>query len=146
LETISLHAPVHDLQAGSQARDLIEAATADFTRKQAIASAGPAISAYRGRVHEVLEGELERLDSRGQRSPEVERALRHFAGVLVHGPTTRSRALAAEGRLEEVTQALKVLHDLDVPTDPRSAPTPETPSAEGPAATDLGPGRGRLIS
>ncbi|HLR28242.1 MAG TPA: glutamyl-tRNA reductase [Ruania sp.] len=146
LETISLHAPVHDLQAGSQARDLIEAATADFTRKQAIASAGPAISAYRGRVHEVLEGELERLDSRGQRSPEVERALRHFAGVLVHGPTTRSRALAAEGRLEEVTQALKVLHDLDVPTGPQSAPTPETPSTEGPAATDLGTGRGRLIS
>src|SRR5699024_11287071 len=62
------------------------------------ASAGPAISAYRGRVHEVLEGELERLDSRGQRSPEVERALRHFAGVLVHGPTTRSRALRSEER------------------------------------------------
>lgn len=157
LETISLHAPVQDLQAGAQARDLIEAATADFTRRRAIAAAGPAISAYREHVHQVLEGELERLSGRGHRSPEVERALRHFAGVLVHGPTTRSRALAAQGRLDEVAQALKTLHDLDVPTGAQSMKPTETPAAPGPpeeladpaeesAATDLGPGRGRLIS
>src|SRR5699024_7682892 len=120
--------------------------TADFTRKQAIASAGPAISAYRGREHEVLEGELERLDSRGQRAPEVERALRHFAGVLVHVPTNRSMALAVDGRLDEVTQPLMVLHELHMHTGPQRSPTPETPSTEGPAATDLGTGRGRLIS
>jgi hypothetical protein len=43
---------------------------------------------------------------------QTERALRHFAGVLVHGPTTRAHALAAEGRLQEVVQALEVLYGV----------------------------------
>lgn len=115
LETISLHAPVQDLHAGAQARELIEAATIDFTRRRAIAAAGPVISAYRTHMQGVLEGELERLTSRGTRTPETERALRHFAGVLVHGPTARSRELAADGRLEEVAQAMRTLYGLEVP-------------------------------
>ena len=112
LETISLHAPVAELDASAQAMDMVRAAAASFDRRGAEQSAGPAIAAYRGRVDEVLRSELDRLADRGRLTEETERALRHFAGVLVHEPTTRARRLAAEGRLAEVESAIGALYGV----------------------------------
>jgi len=121
LETISLHAPVAELDASAQAMDLVQQAAASFDRRSAEQSAGPTIAAYRGRVDQVLADELDRLAARGRLTEETERALRHFAGVLVHEPTTRVRRLAAEGRLPEVQDAIGTLYGLEVPPPPSGA-------------------------
>ena len=113
LPTIGLHAPVPDLQASAQAHDLVESAAGAF---DASAAAGPVITAYREHVQRLLERELERMRVRPGISAEAadatERALRHFAGVLVHGPSTRAHTLAAEGRLDEVASAVETLYGL----------------------------------
>ncbi len=111
LPTIGLHAPVPELQASAQAHDLVESAAGAF---DASAAAGPVIAAYRDHVKRLLEQELGRMQARPGTSAETaeatERALRHFAGVLVHGPTTRAHTLAAEGRLAEVIAAVETLY------------------------------------
>ncbi|WP_277049842.1 glutamyl-tRNA reductase [Ruania albidiflava] len=112
LETISLHAPVAELGTSAQAMDLVQQAAASFDRRSAEQSAGPTIAAYRGRVDRVLADELDRLAARGRLTEETEQALRHFAGVLVHEPTTRVRRLAAEGRLAEVEEAVGTLYGI----------------------------------
>ncbi|WP_235856871.1 glutamyl-tRNA reductase [Occultella glacieicola] len=115
LETISLHAPVAELNASAQAHDLVAAATREYETRTAAETAAPAIVAYRGRIEELLEAELARARARGEHTEEVERALRHFAGVLVHSPTARVRDLATQGRLPEATDALAALYGLHVP-------------------------------
>ncbi len=122
LPTIGLHAPVPELQASARAHDLVESAAGAF---DASAAAGPVITAYRDHVQRLLETELTRMQSRPGVSDETreatERALRHFAGVLVHGPTTRAHTLAAEGRLDEVLAAVETLHGLRPgPAEPMS--------------------------
>lgn len=121
LETISLHAPVQELNASAQAMDMVREATASFDQRSAEQSAGPAITAYRGRVNQVLAAELDRLEARGRLTEETERALRHFAGVLVHEPTTRARQLASEGRLDEVESAIDTLYGVQ-PSRPTEWP------------------------
>lgn len=113
LPTIGLHAPVPELQASAQAHDLVESAADAF---DASAAAGPVVTAFREHVMRLLEQELKRMQARPGTSVETaeatERALRHFAGVLVHGPTTRAHTLAVEGRLDEVIAAVETLYGL----------------------------------
>lgn len=113
LPTIGLHAPVPELQASARAHDLVESAAGAF---DASAAAGPVITAFREHVQQLLEREIARMHARPGTSVETaeatERALRHFAGVLVHGPTTRAHTLAAEGRLDEVVDAVGTLYGL----------------------------------
>lgn len=129
LETISLHAPVAELDASAQAMDIVREAAAVFDRRSAEQSAGPAIAAYRSRVDQILATELDRLAARGRLTEGTERALRHFAGVLVHEPTTRARQLAAEGRLAEVESAIDTLYGVQPlrppETDGHSSPAPQ---------------------
>lgn len=115
LPTIGLHAPVPELQASARAHDLVESAAGAF---EASAAAGPVITELRQHVMRLLDSELARMQARPGTSSETaeatERALRHFAGVLVHGPTTRAHTLAAEGRLDEVVAAVETLFGLRV--------------------------------
>lgn len=112
LPTISRHAPVPELQASVHAHELVESAAGAF---EASAAAGPVVTAFRTHVQRLLDAELERVRGRVADpavQEQTERALRHFAGVLVHGPTTRAHALAAEGRLAEIVHALDVLYGV----------------------------------
>lgn len=102
LETISLHAPLEELSATADARTLIRDAATRFTAEAQI---GPTIAALREHVLALLAVELERHPS----SPEIERALRHFAGVLLHGPSARARELAVSGRADDVHAAVETL-------------------------------------
>lgn len=108
LELLALHAPVPEL-AGS-AHALVGDAAAGFA---ADAAAAPAIVALRRHVDELLEAEIARARSRGDDGT-VESALRHFAGVLGHGPSERARELAAEGRLAEFTAGLAAVYGVEV--------------------------------
>lgn len=117
LEILALHAPLPELEPG--ARALVGSAADSFAAEEL---AAPAIVALRRHIFDALDAELERSRSRGD-DPRTEQALRHLAGVLLHAPSVRARELAAEGRGEEFTAALRTLFGVEV----------EPPSSSGAA-------------
>lgn len=116
LETIRLHAPLPEFSAHADARAIVGDAAAEF---HADREAGPVITALRSDVLRVAEEEIARARRRGA-GDEVEAAIRHFAGVLLHQPSVRIRELAVEGRVDEARTALKLLHGLIPDADPRA--------------------------
>ncbi|MFF2488085.1 glutamyl-tRNA reductase [Microbacterium sp. NPDC058062] len=110
LETIRLHAPLAEFSAHADARAIVGDAATEF---HADREAGPAITALRGDVLKILDAEIARARSRGA-GDDVEAALRHLAGVLLHQPSVRIRELAVEGRIDEARAALELLHGLSV--------------------------------
>ncbi len=125
LETIRLHAPLEEFSAHSDARAIVGDAATEFAADRA---AGPAITALRSDVLEVVEAEIARARARGA-GAETEAALRHLAGVLLHRPSVRIRELAVDGRLDEVHAALETLHGLTVDDDGDAAADAWTASA-----------------
>jgi glutamyl-tRNA reductase len=115
LETIRLHAPLEEFSAHADARAIVGDAATEFAADREV---GPAITALRGEVLKVVDDEIARARARGA-GDEVEAALRHLAGVLLHKPSVRMRELAVEGRIDEVRDALGLLHGLTV--DPPAA-------------------------
>ncbi|MFV0372541.1 glutamyl-tRNA reductase [Microbacterium sp.] len=111
LETIKLHAPLDEFDAHAHARALVGDAASEHA---ADVAAGPAITALRRQTQSVLEAEVARARARGA-GDETEAALRHLAGVLLHGPSVRVRDLAVRGRLAEAEHALRILHGVEVP-------------------------------
>ncbi|MEV4689025.1 glutamyl-tRNA reductase [Microbacterium sp. LWH3-1.2] len=110
LETIRLHAPLAEFSAHADARAIVGDAATEF---HADREAGPAITALRGDVLRIVDEEIARARSRGA-GDDVEAALRHLAGVLLHRPSVRIRELAVEGRIDEARAALELLHGLSV--------------------------------
>lgn len=117
LETISLHAPLEELTAHADARAIVHTAAREFAAETL---AEPAIVALRTHVFELLEAEIARAGARGA-SDETEAALRHLAGVLLHGPSVRARQLAQEGRLDEFEAALGAIFGLTTGESRREA-------------------------
>jgi glutamyl-tRNA reductase len=109
LETISLHAPLEELNATADARELVGDAAAQFSAERSIE---PAIVALRSHIFELLDREIARARARGDKSPETEAALRHLAGVLLHTPSVRARELALEGRAADFIEGLNALYGV----------------------------------
>jgi glutamyl-tRNA reductase len=116
LETISKHAPLPELQAEDDARALIAEAVEEYGVDQRASAASPAVIAYRAHVFDLVDQELERLRRRGESTEAVERAMRHLAGVLVHTPSARARALASAGEADRFADAVETLYGI-VPAD-----------------------------
>lgn len=114
LETIRLHASLDEFRAPDHARELVGDAASEF---EADIAAGPVIATLRAEFHTVLEAEIARARARGA-GDETEQALRHLAGVLLHGPSVRIRELAVDGRLYEALAALDTLHGIRIPERP----------------------------
>ncbi len=112
LDTIRLHAPLEELQATDAARDVVREAAESFHLDGSKQSVTPAVVALRTHIFGLLESEIERARRRGDENGRVEQAMRHLAGVLLHTPTTRAHALAAEGRADEFHAALETLYGL----------------------------------
>src|SRR5699024_5314565 len=113
LATIARHAPVAELEASARARDEVARATDRFAAAVAEAESTPAILALRDHVQGLVETELERLRRRGEYTPEAERAVRHFAAMLAHTPTTRARRLAVEAGPGVFADALDTVFGLE---------------------------------
>ena len=109
LDLISRHAPVEALTAATDARALIGDAAASFL---SAATVEPAIVAFRSHVFDLLDTEIERAERRAGDSTDTVAALRHLAGVLLHGPSVRARTLAREGRADEFVAALDALYGI----------------------------------
>jgi glutamyl-tRNA reductase len=105
LETISLHAPVEELTATADARELVSDAAARYSAERSIE---PAIVALRTHIFELLDREIERANKRGA-GPETEAALRHLASVLLHTPSVLGRQAALDGRGQEFVDGLEAV-------------------------------------
>lgn len=115
LETVSIHAPLEELNATSDARALVSDAVSEFVALNAEQQLAPAIVALRTHVFGLLDGEIERARARGDADGQVEAALRHLTGVFLHTPSVRARELARTGDGGHFTEALSALFGLDVP-------------------------------
>lgn len=111
LELLALHAPLSELGAGAQ--ELVASAAAEFAAE---AEAAPGIVAFREHIFAALDEELARSRSDGdeQTRQRTEEALRHLAGVLVHGPSVRAREFALEGRTAEFEAAIETIYGVTV--------------------------------
>ena len=108
LETVRLHAPLDALSAHDDATAIVRGAAAEFTAEREIE---PTIVALRTHVFDLLEAEIARARARGA-GDETEAALRHLAGVLLHGPSARGREWALEGRAAEFTAGLNAVYGI----------------------------------
>jgi glutamyl-tRNA reductase len=120
LETIRLHAPLEELSATEDAHAVVDDAVTSFSTAEAERGAAAAVVALRKHVLGMLDAELDRARARGSWTAQGEADLRHFAGVLLHGPSTRARELARGGEGEEFVRGLSALFGID----------PERPEAE----------------
>lgn len=113
LETISLHAPLDELTATSDARVLVVNAASEFAATTAEHQLTPSVVALREHVFGVLETEIERARARGDEDGRVEAALRHLTGVLLHTPSVRARALARAGEADSFSAGVTALFGID---------------------------------
>ncbi|WP_036284084.1 glutamyl-tRNA reductase [Microbacterium luticocti] len=135
LETLRTHAPLPELGATDEARELVEQAVADYRRVAAEDAVTPALVALRAHIFDVLDGEIAWARRRGDSSEQTEAALRHLAGVLLHGPSVRARDLAAAGRADEFTRAVAALFGVE---SDGTAPSRGCPVTELRATEDTG--------
>lgn len=124
LETISLHAPLEELTATTDARALVSTAASEFAAATAEQQLTPSVVALRTHVFGLLEAEIERARARGDHDGRIEAALRHLTGVLLHTPSVRARELARVGEAQSFSDAVTALFGVDA-------------SAGVPAADDL---------
>ncbi|MDQ1598051.1 MAG: glutamyl-tRNA reductase [Microbacteriaceae bacterium] len=114
LETISLHAPLEELSATSDARALVSEAASEFAAHAAEQQLAPAIVALRSHVFELLESEILRAKARGDSDGRIEAALRHLTGVLLHTPSVRARELARSGEGASFSAAVNALFGIEI--------------------------------
>ena len=112
LETIRIHAPIEELSAADDAREIVGAAAAEFAAQHAEQAVTPALVALRSHVFGILDAEIERARGRGDSSEQTEAALRHLAGVLLHTPSVRARELARQGEAQSFIDAASALFGL----------------------------------
>ena len=115
LETISIHAPLEELNATSDARAIVSEAASEFAALTAEQALAPAVVALRSHVFGLLESEIERVRTRGDDDGRIEAALRHLTGVLLHAPSVRARELARSGEGQEFSDAVTALFGIEVP-------------------------------
>jgi glutamyl-tRNA reductase len=120
LETIRLHAPLEELNATSQARDLVDKAARKFAAVAQEQSLAPAVVALRSHVFDILDAEIERVRTRGDADGRTEAALRHLAGVLLHTPMVRARKIAQAGEPEAYIAGLEAVFGIQVNPGPRA--------------------------
>ncbi|MFK4730978.1 glutamyl-tRNA reductase [Agromyces mediolanus] len=111
LETIRRHAPLEELGATEAARELVNSAARNFGAVGEELDLAPSVVALRAHVGGILDAEIERARARGagDADGQVEQALRHMAGVLLHTPMVRSREFARSGEQRAWIEALDAL-------------------------------------
>jgi glutamyl-tRNA reductase len=105
LAAVAAHAPAVVTPAVRDGVAVVEAETAQFLAAAAEREAAPAVRALREYVWRLVEAEVARAGG----DERAERAVRRLAAAVLHGPMSRARELAREGRADELAHALEVL-------------------------------------
>lgn len=134
LETISIHAPLEELNATHEARAMVGQAARSFSAATEEQSLAPAVVALRSHIFGLLDAEIERARAKGDEDGRIEQSLRHLAGVLLHTPMTRSRELARAGEQQAWLDGLEAVFGLQVqPRDAAAGGCPVTGRGAAPA-------------
>jgi len=134
LETISIHAPLEELNATDEARELVGRAARKFSAVAEEQSLAPAVVALRTYMFELRDAEIARARSRGDSSEQTEQALRHLTGVLLHTPMVRARELARAGEQESYLTGLDALFGVKVDLEASSSASPAADAGPSAAA------------
>lgn len=134
LESIRVHAPIDEFATLDHAHEIVGAAAQRHAVARRVHEVAPAVVDLRGYVVGVLGDEIARLDSRHSQ-PEVEAALRHFSGVLLHGLIAKGHSLAAAGDGAAWMDAIAAVIPAAATSD---APAPGAPVAPGAPAAPAG--------
>ncbi|NYE95037.1 glutamyl-tRNA reductase [Psychromicrobium silvestre] len=137
LESVRLAAPEEQGSALAQARQIVDAAAADFAAESAARGVDSAIVALRKHTLSVLDAEMERVRAQHgctAAAEEVEFALRRMVKQLLHIPTVRARELAAAGQQDQYFAGLQALYGIEAAApeaakDPASCPVDRERSA-----------------
>lgn len=105
LATVAQHAPALVTPAVRDGLGVVEEETSRFLAAAAERDAAPAVRALRNHVERLVDAELARAGD----DELAARAVRHLAAAVLHGPMSRARELARQGRADELTHALEVL-------------------------------------
>lgn len=116
LETIRVHVPVDESVTISQARDIVATAAQRHAAARRVHEVSPTVVELRAFVQDILDDELTRA-RRGGDAPEVESALRHFSGVLMHQLIARGHSLAATGSGTAWVEAVRTVLPERAPAD-----------------------------
>ena len=107
LETIRLHAPLDEFASLADAKAIVADAALRHAGAGRVHDVAPAVRAARGWVQELLDAEIARLpENSSESSLKTERALRHFAGVIMHHIVARGHTLASSGEGERWSTAV----------------------------------------
>jgi len=117
LETIRVQAPIDETETLDQAHRIVETAAQRHAAARRVHEVSPAVVALRAHVQDVLDSEIAR-----SADPEVEAALRHFSGVLLHGLIARGHSLASTGAGAAWAEAVRTV--LPSTTVAGTAPAP----------------------
>ncbi|MCT9820617.1 glutamyl-tRNA reductase [Microbacterium sp. W1N] len=112
LETIRVHAPIDEFATLDQAHEIVGAAARRHAMARRVHEVAPAVVDLRAHVVKLLADEVARHDS-----PEIEAALRHFSGVLLHGLIARGHTLAAGGDGAAWADAVRTVLPADEAAD-----------------------------
>ncbi|RKW71967.1 glutamyl-tRNA reductase [Galactobacter caseinivorans] len=121
LESVRMAAPTEQVDSVRRASQIVAQATEEFERDQRQRTADSAIVALRRHTQSVLESEVSKVRAQHgctAAAEEVEFAMRRMIKQLLHVPTVRAREMAAEGRIEDYTDALESLFGIEVPVSP----------------------------
>ena len=109
LDLVAKHVPVAELSAEAEARRIVRDATLDFFADRAAQDVVPSLVALRDYAQGILQDELGRLAKNGAVAPELEAALKHLTGRLLHRPTVSLREAARQGRAAAGRDAVELL-------------------------------------
>jgi glutamyl-tRNA reductase len=108
LDTIRLHAPIDEFASLRDAHAIVDAAAGRHASARRVHEVAPAVVEVRSWVQGLLDAEL----ARSAGGADTERALRHFAGVVMHQLIARGHTLAARGEGERWSTAVRDVLDL----------------------------------
>ncbi|KAA9086574.1 glutamyl-tRNA reductase [Microbacterium radiodurans] len=117
LETIRVHAPIDEFATLGEAREIVAGAAARHAAARRVHEVSPSVVAMRGYITGILDDEIDRAHRRGD-SPEVEAALRHFSGVLLHRLIAQGHTLASSGAGSTWADAVRSVFPMSAEREP----------------------------
>ena len=115
LESVRMAAPDETVESLRAAQQIVRESAQQFHTKRRERSVDAAIVALRRHTAGILEEEMGKVRQQygcGARADQVEFAMRRMMNSLLHTPMLRAKELAAQGREEEVFDALEALYGL----------------------------------
>lgn len=112
LAAIQQHVGGRFVEDHAEAEQLIEAGVAAAMAKLRARIIDPAVAQLRATTEQLVEEEAARLPDRPLTKDEAAYALRRLAARMLHGPSTRARVAAREGRTDAYLEALRELYGI----------------------------------